>query len=424
MGNKLLLEIEESKLVLEELDFFLTQIREKYGEEVIDQLVHFEGNNILKHYLTSAYDINKRKNYANEQNYKMDHFLYKIMKHHAFSLFDLQHYNPKGKPHNLESSYGLSASIANDIEDTDGNIAWFSNMKLPTTYLGSDEVDTHYNDLWDCGLLQRPNVDVRRIHIYFEDFNKDSKDKETEALFTVLILEFLLGINSRVLIIDNYNSIKDKILSLKNTQNADIISVFLLDFALYFQKSINSNTHLPGNYFSLCSDFVFEDLNDVTANLDERKERYSNEKVFEFHDPKIFSILKYYYLSTWNKDKYVNFLESQHPKLFINNEIFKTGLIDILKNNFKVLDLFQFWRHMKNNNVTELFNLSYFIRFYPYSIMDPTELKDYTYKLLELLRSNNISNRMEINKIKDKIIKELRKGNFIKREIFESQNIN
>ena len=129
-------------------------------------------------------------------------------------------------------------------------------------------------------------------------------------------------------------------------------------------------------------------------------------------------------MSTWNKNKYINFLENQHPELFINNLIFKTGLIDILKNNFRVFDLFEFWKHLKNNNVDQLFDKGQFIRLYPNSIMDTHELNSYTNRLLKLLNNHNISNKMDINIIKEKIISELKKGRFIKRTIFESQNIN
>jgi hypothetical protein len=421
------------EIPISEITRFIDNLKSKYGEDIIERLEDFKGYKLLSSYLDYAYKIDNRKKILPDFDSKMTHLLFKIIKHHTFSFFDLLYYNPKGKPYDLETSYKTSAAIASSINDDKENIAWYSNMKLPSTYSVTDEVYKHYSYLWEgfndeeydysknnCGILQTKNADVRRIHIYFDKLNDGKLNEETIKLFTTLMIEFLLGIESKVLIINNYHKIKSKIISLSKDTEAEILSIFLLDFALYYNKSNNTGySHLPGDYYSLCSDFVFEDLDDRKIDSEIRKENYQKEKVYLFNDPKIYAIFKYYFLSIWNLEAYVSFLEKQHPEIFLNGEDkLKTEFIDTLKNNFRTLDFFSFWRYIKLQKFDDLFDENYFAAFFPKSIKNSKP--NYTEKLQQISKliefpSNEI-NVNEIEKRKNEYIIELNNAGLIMRE--------
>ena len=322
------------------------------------QLLNFRGYRHLGNYLKSASEIDIRSRVLLQKqgspelstlNLRMNHILYKIIKHNSFSLFSLHSYNIEKNPKNLLDSYKRSLEIADTIKDNK-SIAWYSNMKLPSTFLSSNSVKDHLSKLF-VSISKSKDVDARRIHLLFEDKFHDSDykenynfDQECAYLIVTLISEYLHGINSRVLYIKNYEEMKKHILSRNQVGN-----VFLLDYALYNIIHPTKTSYSGGEIHLLVADFTEEE---PIKKLEERTLEYEAEKIYDIKGPLIFSVFKNNFRSMWNRDKYINYLEeivsdsndSNHNGNPFKNDL--NELIKVYKEHYEVFDLSQFLKHL------------------------------------------------------------------------------
>ena len=389
--KQLLKELSEKTTELEQCQATLKTINETYGD-VINIIKTFDGANILKGYLNNVYNVNLRSKIPINQytftmpsekiknpTLYMDHILFHFMRQDISSLVTILNYELTNNPYDLKSSYKRSAQHAGNLENHKRSLAWFINLKIPTTYKDSDSVIRNQKSIFKI-FQNKQLVDARRMHLFYDEFFRqpDSLFKgQLKTLFTTLLLEFLHGIESRVIYVKNLDDFKNTVF-VEDKKSLDN-PFFMLDFALYYSfKGENTEraepageliNHLRGTTHVLCSDFVAEipDFNKLfnkmngTLNQDEIElmiKRYESDKVYDFTNPYIYSIFKNYFLSFWHKDKYELFLTdliTQHKAncncVDRNNCNFKEleTILNTLRDDIAIFDFLDFWTLCKEN---------------------------------------------------------------------------
>jgi hypothetical protein len=388
---------------LEKIKNQIKIIKDIYGEGIVD-IPEFDGKKILKNYLINVFGVNQRskkdratfdyihpdENIKNPPIY-MDHILFHFMRQDVSSLITILTYELENNPRDLNSSYERSAKHAEDLTDCKESLAWFINLKIPSTYRDSQSVLRNQKTIFKI-LEKKQKVDARRIHLFYGDFFGHSEvlyKEQLRTLFTTLLLEFFHGIESRVLFVKNIDELQNVMFEIGD--NFKDNPVFLLDFALYFSKHQNSDpinvhqripvTHLGGIAHVLCSDFVAEipnfqrlyDQTHGTLNAEEQMKMtkaYEIDKVYDFDNPLVYPIFKNYFLSLWNRNQYITFLDSiikEHQKkcnCLDKNKCSFEDLI-IIKNTFEknieILDLLNFWKLCKDHmDMKEAINFDMF----------------------------------------------------------------
>lgn len=294
----------------------------------------------------------------------MNHILYKLIKQNYFSLRALLQYGEnKDVPKNLKESYEKSAELAEEVSNGEESFLWFTNMKNPATYAGSEDVHRHCRRIHST-LLQKPKVIARRIHLFYAKHNQvgiSGAIENSRSLFTNMLAEYLHGMESKVLWISNPDSIA-YIVENDKRSGQKIGELYLLDYALHFSYSVNGpeglvdGQWLPGKAHALCSDFTADTM--VTENPTEREsdiKAYQKNKVYVLDSPQVFSLMKLHFMSLWNLEKYAGFVE----KAFGDDSLTKA------RGNVEMLDFWQFWK--KSVFKTELLDPNIFEDIYLWS---------------------------------------------------------
>jgi len=380
------------KKILEELDRVKTErdiykskleeLKNQYSGDIVSLLDAFEGKNILHSYLEHICEVNMRsKKNIDEYGFDfpleklkdpplyMDHILFHFMKQDISKLITILNYELENNPKNLNDSYERSAIHAENLTKSKQSLAWFINLKIPSTYIDSQSVLENQKSIFKI-LEEKHNVDARRIHVFYKEFFKHKAlfREQLSTLFTTLLLEFFHGIESRVLFIKKIKSLRDVLFEIGDTYTEN--PLFLLDFALYFSSNENSTNnnqeqfqifnHLGGTTHILCADFTaeipdFEKLYDKVAQ-EQMTAAYEMDKVYDFNNPLIYLIFKNYFLSLWNKEEYQKLLEiliKDHKKncKCKNRENCSFKEIEEIKNafvdNIEMLDFLDFWKLCK-----------------------------------------------------------------------------
>ncbi|MDR2497416.1 MAG: hypothetical protein LBD21_09860, partial [Tannerellaceae bacterium] len=119
-----------------------------------------------------------------------------------------------------------------------------------------------------------------------------------------------------------------------------------------------------GNYTSLFSNFCFETV-EPSTDINERTEQYNNQKTYCLTDYNIFHILKSYYLSFWNKDKYMKYLGELNKT---NDNLRISGIIDFYDKNIVVIDFFEFWNRLTQYGIDYIFDENLFKKLYGWNV--------------------------------------------------------
>jgi len=349
--------------------------------EYLKWIREIEGYNTLK-------DKNKREN--------ITHLLYNLMHQHSFSFLDITHKLKSGEIRNLEDSYNKSLEIAKKLNDDSKSFAWYSNMKLPMTYIGSSSVKRHYKELSEI-FESLPLVKVRRIHLFYESFlpeytndiNKEYNTKQLSALFTTLFVEFLMRVESKVVIVKDVQFEDYKNYFYDFQGNITNNKGFLLDFALYHNEMREYDGVYKKNYTSLFADFCYEMPNPNPKG----HKLYASGKVYNISDYNIFHLLRSYYISLWEKDDYVEYLKN----------IESTSSQVEIYNSLQVLSIHQFWHEfLSGEKFDKYFDKDTFKYLYNVNINSTNRFEKYKEKD-KIYNSTQIDN---INKnIRDDIFK-------------------
>ncbi len=373
-AEKLLLEVES---VIEKLD----EMNKKYGNDWLDKLPSFNGSTLLKEYQKKVCHI-ERFSLSKITIDEMTHLLYHIMSQHLFSFCNVEN-TLKGRtganeetPLNLSGSYGLSVEIAKKLNNDSKSYAWFSNMKLPLTYINSSSVHDHYKELSKV-LADLPLVKVRRLHLFYESLTHNPE--QLQALFTTLFVEFLMGIDSKIVLVKDvrYPLYKDYFYDFHNQVTYG--KGYLLDFALYHNEMRGYNGVYNKNYQSLFANFSYEkpDQNEHRSIQDEVEE-YELQKTYLINDYNIFQILRCYFISLWEKNDYVKYLKE---KQMFTPEL--SGIAKVYDRYLEVLDIREFWsRYLIAKSTTSFFNSKIFAFLYYIDFENNTSerFKDYVEK--------------------------------------------
>ncbi|MFC1565145.1 hypothetical protein ACFL6G_09435, partial [candidate division KSB1 bacterium] len=244
------------------------------------------------------------------------------------------------------------------VSSVPNNLIWLSNMKTPLDFFKADSVAMQYKEINKL-IIQNDNINVRRIHIFYDDFNNSDHpidQKMSEALFTSMLLELLHGIQSKVVIIKNKTDFLEEIIPGKRNSGYKMGDIFLLDGALYYSQNsthgINSKWNeefnfLPGKAVALYSNFSADSKKDIdyTKKSEQeikdyfklREKIHENDRIFELDDPSVYVILKQNYQKIWNYDKYLESLIMNYS----NDEQIVNKVINYSL-NLQVLDFFEF----------------------------------------------------------------------------------
>ena len=364
---------EEMIVKASEILHLLDEMTTKYGAGWLNRLPNFDGSELLKDYQEKAFLIEE----ASKQD-KITHLLYHMMSQHSFSLVDVHNTSRRDNPHNLKGAYGESIHNAENLSNDTKSYAWYSNMMWPSTYAKSESVKNHYINL-SKHFIDKPLINVRRMHLLFTSLI-DDKD-QISALFTTLFVEYLMRIESKVIIVDNENSNE----LFYNFDKISDKTGYLLDFALYHNEMRDYDGIYADNYLSLFADFCFQCR---------RENKYEKQKVFRTNDYNIFHILRSYYISLWEKDTEDKFKGTakvgyiDHLKQM--NKYANSSKIDDLLNIYekiKVVDLFEFIHSNKiETSLKDMINCDIFRRLYNFNSLKIKHKDTY-----EEYSSNNVS---------------------------------
>ena len=249
------------KSVTEERDKYkhiLEKIQLYYGNNFLENSENFDGKNILHHYLDNVFGLNDRSKRLKkdlkltDESIKdpplyMNHILYHFMRHDITKLATILDYELKDNPKNLEDSYTRSASLAENLNNHRNSLTWYINLKTPVTYIDSQSVVKNQKSIFRI-LEDKSLVDARRIHLFYEKFltcHEILRKKEMMTLLTTLLLEFLHGIESKVLYVKDFETFSKELYKI-NENNSDA-SLFILDFALYYSYEENEEKYILTN---------------------------------------------------------------------------------------------------------------------------------------------------------------------------------
>jgi hypothetical protein len=281
--------IKDAKSIINQMK----DMSDKYGNDWLDKLPLFKGSSLLKEYHDKVLGI---ENLTTEDD-NMTHLLYHLINQHFISFSDMSNklvFNNMDEniPTDLATSFNLSKENSEKLNNNPGSYAWFSNMKLPDTFAKNEEVQGYYKGL--SGIFAgKENVKVRRIHLFYEEL-KESEDFY-KPLFTLLFVEKLMGIESKVVFIKKFSTCKNRFFHFDwnlNYKQLGECRAFLLDFALFHNREEDQSIY--GNYTSLFANFCFEKLDDKDMKVSERIDKYKKQKVYYLTDYNIFHILKHY----------------------------------------------------------------------------------------------------------------------------------
>lgn len=337
----------EAEQLLVEVDSIikkLNEMNEKYGANWLQKLPDFHGSTLLKEYQEKVCQIEKFS-LSKDSDDEMTHLLYHMMSQHLFSFCNVENtlnenisINKSLNPADLSQSYGLSKVIAKELNNDSKSYAWFSNMKLPTTYIGTPSVIRHYKELSKI-LAERPLVKVRRLHLFYESLTDDRA--QLKALFTTLLVEFLMGIESKIVLVKDseYPEYKAHFYNFKDQVTYD--KGYLLDFALYHNEIRDYDGVYNDNYRSLFANFCYEKpFRGDDATIKRNKVlQYTKQKIYLIDDYNIFQVLRCYFISLWDKPDYVKYLESKksfNPLL--------GNIADVYNKHLEILDIRELWK--------------------------------------------------------------------------------
>jgi len=298
--------------ILGEIAEIEIKYKSKQKKNFIPRLKKFNGYKYLSEYSHSAFDINDKSQL--DLLLKMDHILFKIIKQNYLSLRSLLKYEIKGQlPKDLDTSYKYSIKVARNLIDEDGSFLWFTNMKNPETYGTMKEVQDHYKGINEV-LTRSTKIDARRIHLFYDMYNiRDNEVAECNSkyLFTYMLIEILHGMDCKVLLVKDKNMLEEIIEGNKKA-GYKISDLFLLDYAINYSTRPNDIRYLKGKRNVLCADFSAESILTDEGDLQKKRSQYKKEKVFVFDGPLLFSIFKHHYLSIWNLDEYIKYINERY----------------------------------------------------------------------------------------------------------------
>jgi len=371
----------------------IREMKEQYPDW-LKELPRIKGKELLIKYYDKILEIEN----IIENGENRTHLLYNMMSQNTFSFEDLSNIDLGKKIRNINESYDESVNIAKELNDDSKSYAWYSNMKLPTTYANSDNVKKHYKKLLEI-FKNKPLIKVRRMHLFYESFlpENDNNIEQLKALFTILLVEFLMGIESKVVILKNINRNSDYKNHFYDFQS-DIKSDkgYLLDFALYHNEKRDYDGVYDNNYISLFANFCYEKPSNTSICNDDSKRETEFDKVYYISDYIIFHILRNYYISLWYKDGYIEYLKK------------KTGvpynIINIYEEKLKVMCFADFWNEYFHyiNQMEQYFDKKKFIDLFEIDKEKP-QFKKYKDMYEEELKKNPNAKQVEINKINDSI---------------------
>jgi hypothetical protein len=364
----------------------------KYEGLDCDVLTEFGAPKLLGKYIKDTSEVNKRsvpppivtpllirnvKDYFKEKHNNedigaidgetdlsldMNHILFYFMRFNIMSLMNIVDYpNDASNPVNLRTSYGRSIEVARSIRDADGSLAWYINQLIPSTYVSANSVTHHLRSTFDL-FIQKHSIDVRRIHLFYPEFFTHTQSNfartNIKALFTTLLLEFLHGVDSRVLCVKNYEKARDIILAPREHEKGRSIvadyPMLLLDFALYFSIEPDSPSGFMGGIPRvLCANFMAtemssEDKLEQERTQDEvlRTREYERQRVYDFDNPMLYGMFKTCFLSLWNLGKYRDYLSILKKEQCPEDNRDLGRLVEVLDEQVEVWDFARFWNEV------------------------------------------------------------------------------
>ena len=390
---------EDEKTFLSEAQVIVDRMKDmsdKYGPYWLDHLHDFEGSSLLSDYQESICRIKNKST----KEHNITHLLYHMMDKHSISFSEMSISPNAG---NLANAFKKSVQSIYNLENSSKSYAWFSNMKLPNTFAKSRNVNPYYEEIMFalCGIdpyaegfnkdrfeydesKVKTEVEIRRIHLLYNDFILNKDDDQLLKLLATLFVEYFMRIDSKILNVVNYKDCREQIYHFEKS-NLKTSNGYLLDFVLFYNNK-DYNNLLFQNHNSLYADFCYERI-----DKPETSDEYDKRGVYYINDYNTFHVLKSYYLSLWEKDKYIKYLSKtdifKDPFGGIKTSIEKT--IDLYDKNFDILNLFTYWKEIRTNSITNekvfkfIFTDLYPWRLYRKIYNDKSEISKITDKLFD-----------------------------------------
>lgn len=352
----------------------LPKIQRRYANNPLHHISKFVDANHLGKYISSAFHINALSNDSVTDHFKMNHILFKIIKQNYISLYNLLSYQFNTLTiDDLKDSYNRSSDLQKDLVKSielngiqSERLAWFVNLKNPSTYWKNAEVKKHYSFIIK-NFHDIKEVDLRRMHVFYDVyFDKESSLNFDQVKFTFqgLLFERLIGINNKLIIINKFDDIKG-LVHFSPEEGEEISdpyfkSLFLLDYALFqYPRHQKAKTSVDYELHLLPADFSLDPPIENAEMIHSLVEKYSNEAVYELNGPYLFYIFKRNYQSFWNKEKYISSLDDlifhriwrilQKNKKNILNKIIDSDYIAAIKSELETEIInSEFLQHIKN----------------------------------------------------------------------------
>ncbi|MDR2497418.1 MAG: hypothetical protein LBD21_09870 [Tannerellaceae bacterium] len=328
------------------------QMNDKYGQDWLKKLPDFNGSSILMKYHEHIYDIEEISNKDTENKKKLTHLLYHMMNQHVISFIELSNSIHEA---NLNKAFSAAVEEFKKLKG-EGSYAWFSNMKLPTSFARNSNVEKYYKEFFEAFNDDNKDIEVRRIHLLYENLLHNKNVEQLTNLFIILLIEYLFGIESKVLLVKS--NCKTEQLFHFSMNDIENCRGYLLDFALFYKPNEINGSKLFENHISLFADFCFE-KEEENPPID-----FNKQSVYRINDYNTFHILKGYYLSLWEKDRYIEYLEKD--PVFSGDTKIKDTIELYKKDSLETLSFFEYWKRAKkadaillNDNYGSTFNIFY-----------------------------------------------------------------
>jgi len=322
---------------------FKKKYTDRFSTPILEQLLNLKGLNFIKNEIRFLHNIQLKQDDPNKPENLM-HIAYNSIfnTNHTLSKLNEVDLIASNSPKNLQESFQKSLSELKTFRNYNDakSFAWYVSLINPKEWL-SDEWKKNYfkpflSTIYNKNSKEnRLNVDIRRIRI----ITKEDFDKNDEALFEIMFIEHLYGINSRVLIVD-----KDIIKYEDDAVFETISDIPLLDYCILYKSSIKYFQKDHQSKVTLCSDIKPYYIEETSKE----------NKVYLLTDLYIFNELYEHFMLLWN---FNDFASTKKPKKILNtpkltpddviftfNDLIRSPNFSIIKSNLtheKIKKLFE-----------------------------------------------------------------------------------
>lgn len=277
---------------------------------IVNDVKHV-GENVKKiaNIETKTKDSKKKEN--------LNHIAYFYDSNNGRMLEELEKYEVRednnNYPHSTISSFQFVIKAIQEINDRKGNYIWFINLLDPKVWFQNNQWKKNYIERIFLEKKKKKALSMRRLHILKKgDYYNRSLIKDIN---TMLILEWLVGIENKILLIDT-----DKVESWG--MNSVFGGEYLIDYVL-FNSTDDNNPFEAGKRFIACSDVIPYFL--------KKNEEMKNVKVYNIKNNHSFSRFYENFLTFWHFNTFVELKKNEEAKKITNEDYNLFDLFDLLK---------------------------------------------------------------------------------------------